>query len=222
LVSTGLDALDRLLGGDGYPDKSTVLVVGPSGIGKEALGYWFMESGIAQGDYCLYVTRLAVSEVKHDIAAFRADLKEGPFWISAEGGQVKLDINDLIGLSTGIKDALRNSGGRRVRIVTDVLSSLLVLNTPETVYRFLTQLFADIKQTYDAVILTTVEEGMHPPPVLATMQQLFDGVLEMRLYEKALRVMPLLRIIKMRGLPPQPVYFQVSFVGGKMELKQYA
>ena len=181
-----------------------------------------MESGIAQGDYCLYVTRLAVWEVKHDIAAFRADGKNDPFWISAEGGQVKLDINDLIGLSMRIKDALRSSGGKRVRIVTDVLSSLLILNTPETVYRFLTQLFAEIKQTYDAVILTTVEEGMHPPQVLATMQQLFDGVLELRLYEKALRIMPLLRIIKMRGLPPQPVYFQVSFVGGKMELKQYA
>ena len=37
LASTGLDSLDRLLGSDGYPDRSTVLVVGPPGIGKEAL-----------------------------------------------------------------------------------------------------------------------------------------------------------------------------------------
>jgi circadian clock protein KaiC len=217
-----LEELDRLLGGEGYPDKSTVLVVGPSGIGKEALGYWFMASGLAQGDYCLYVTRLPVSEVKQDVGAFSADGKMDPFWISAEGGQVKLDINDLIGISTKVKEALRNCGGRRVRIVTDVLSSLLMLNPPETVYRFLTQLFAEIKQNYDAVILTTVEEGMHSPQVLAAMQQLFDGVVELRLYEKGLRVMQLLRIVKMRGLPPQPAFFQVSYVGGKMELKQYA
>jgi circadian clock protein KaiC len=222
LVPSGLEQLDTLLGGEGYPDRSTVLVVGPSGIGKEALGYWFMASGLAQGDYCLYVTRLAVSEVKQDVGAFRADGKIDPVWISAEGGQVTLDINDLVGISTKIKEALRNSGGRRVRIVTDVLSSLLMLNPPETVYRFLTQLFAEIKQNYDSVILTTVEEGMHPPQVLAAMQQLFDGVVEMRLYEKGLRVMPLLRIMKMRGLPPQPAYFQISFARGKMELKTYA
>ena len=38
MVSSGVPALDPLLG-DGYPDKSTILVVGPPGIGKEALGY---------------------------------------------------------------------------------------------------------------------------------------------------------------------------------------
>jgi KaiC/GvpD/RAD55 family RecA-like ATPase len=38
LTSSGVPSLDRLLGGEGYPEKSTVLVVGPPGIGKEALG----------------------------------------------------------------------------------------------------------------------------------------------------------------------------------------
>jgi predicted ATP-dependent serine protease len=40
LISTGLSSIDHLLGTEGYPDKSTILVVGPPGIGKEALGYW--------------------------------------------------------------------------------------------------------------------------------------------------------------------------------------
>jgi KaiC/GvpD/RAD55 family RecA-like ATPase len=223
LVSTGLGELDRLLGKDGYPDKSTILVVGPPGIGKEALGYWFMSSGLAQSNFCLYVTRFAVSEVKQDMAAFRANEKIDPFWFSTEGGQVKLDINDLLGISVKIKEALKNSGGKQVRIVMDVLSSLLMLNPPEVVYRFLTQLFAEIKANYDSVILTVVEEGMHPPQVLAAMQQLFDGVVELRLYRKGeLRVVPLLRIVKMRGLPPQSAFFHVSFSGGKMELKPYA
>jgi circadian clock protein KaiC len=199
LVCTGLEELDTLLRGDGYPDKSTVLVVGSSGIGKEAFGYWFMATGLASGDYCVYVTRLAVSEVKQDVVAFRVDGKSDPIWISAEGGQERLDINDLVGISTKIKDALRNSGGgQRVRVVMDVLSSLLMLNPPETVYRFLTQLFSEIKQNYDAVVLTTLEEGMHSSQVLAAMQQLFDGVIELRLYEKGLSIVPLLRVVKMR------------------------
>ena len=95
-----------------------------------------------------------------------------------------------------------------------------MLNPPETIYKFLTQLFSDVKQ-YDAVFLATLEEGMHPPQVLAAMQQLFDGVIELRLYEEGLRVIPLLRIRKMRGVAPQPGYYNFGFSKTGMEVSAY-
>ncbi len=221
MASSGVPALDKILAGDGYPDRSTVLVVGPPGIGKEALGYWFTQSGLAQGDFCLYVTRLSVKEVLQDEKGFGIDTTQKvPLWFASEGGQIKYDVNDLAGLSHSIKELLKQNTGRRIRVVIDVLSSLLMLNPPETIYRFLTQLFADVKQ-YDAVLLATVEEGMHQPQVLAAMQQLFDGVVEMRLYEEGLRVLPLLRVRKMRGLPPQPGYFNFSLTKNGMEVSAY-
>ena len=196
-------------------------MVGPPGIGKEALGYWFTQSGLAQGDFCLYVTRLSVKEVLQDEKGFGIDTQQKvPLWFASEGGQVKYDVNDLAGISHNIKEILKQNPGRRIRIVTDVLSSLLMLNPPETVYRFLTQLFADVKQ-YDAVLFATLEEGMHPPQVIAAMQQLFDGVVEMRLYEEGLRVLPLLRVRKMRGIPPQPGYYSFSFTKVGMEVSPY-
>jgi circadian clock protein KaiC len=220
LVSSGVAALDPLLG-DGYPDKSTILVVGPPGIGKEALGYWFTNSGLVQGDFCLYVTRLSVKEVLQDEKGFGVDTQQKvPLWFASEGGQIKYDVNDLTGLSHNIKETLKQNASRRVRIVIDAVSSLLMLNQPETIYRFLTQLFADVKQ-YDAVLLATLEEGMHKPEVLAAMQQLFDGVVEMRLYEEGLKVLPLLRVRKMRGLPPQPGYFNFSLTKNGMEVSAY-
>jgi len=220
LASSGVPALDKLLA-DGYPDKSTILVVGPPGIGKEALGYWFTHSGLVQGDFCLYVTRLSVKEVLQDEKGFGIDTQQRvPFWFASEGGQVKYDVNDLAGLSFNIKEILKQNAGRRVRIVIDTVSSLLMLNQPEVIYRFLTQLFADVK-LYDAVLLATLEEGMHKPEVLAAMQQLFDGVVELRLYEEGLRVLPLLRIKKMRGVPPQPAYYNFSFARTGMEVSPY-
>ncbi len=220
MVSSGIASLDPLLG-DGYPDKSTILVVGPPGIGKEALGYWFTQSGLSQGDFCLYVTRLSVKEVQQDERGFGVDTQQRvPLWYASEGGQIKYDVNDLAGLSFNIKEVLKQNAGRRVRIVIDAVSSLLMLNQPETVYRLLTQLFADVKQ-YDAVLIATIEEGMHQPQVLAAMQQLFDGVLEMRLYEEGLRVIPLLRVRKMRGAPPQPGYYNFSFSKVGMEVHAY-
>jgi len=220
LPSSGVPALDPLLG-DGYPDKSTILVVGPPGIGKEALGYWFTHSGLVQGDFCLYVTRLSVKEVLQDEKGFGVDTQQKvPLWFASDGGQIKYDVNDLTGLSYNIKETLKQNAGRRTRIVIDAISSLLMLNQLETIYRFLTQLFADVKQ-YDAVLLATLEEGMHQPQVLAAMQQLFDGVVEMRLYEEGLKVIPLLRVRKMRGSPPQPGYFNFSLTRNGMEVTAY-
>ena len=165
MVSSGVPALDPLFG-DGYPDKSTTLVVGPPGIGKEALGYWFTQSGLTLGDFCLYVTRLSVREVLQDEKGFGIDTQQKvPLSLASDGGQIKYDVSDLASLSFNIKDVLKKNSTRRIRIVIDVLSSLLMLNPPDTIYRFLTQLFADVKQ-YDAALLATLEEGMHRQEVL--------------------------------------------------------
>jgi KaiC/GvpD/RAD55 family RecA-like ATPase len=170
LASTGLSSLDQLLGSDGYPDKSAILVVGPPGIGKEALGYWFTQSGLAENDFCLQVTRLSTREVLQDVKAFGVDFSQrAPFWFSSDGAsdgeQFKFNVNDLAGLSINVKEILKKNGDRRIRVVTDVVSSLLMLNPPETVYKFLTQLLAAVKQ-YDAVLVATLEEGMHPQAFL--------------------------------------------------------
>ena len=220
MASTGVPSLDGLLV-DGYPDSSTILIIGPPGIGKEALGYWFTQSGLARNDFCVYVTRLSSREVLQDVKGFGIDFsKKVPFWFSSDGEQIKLDINDLSGLSFSIKEILKKNAGRRIRIVTDVLSSLLMLNQTDTIYKFLTQLFAETKQ-YDTVILATLEEGMHPQNISAAMEQLFDGVVELKLYEEGLRVIPLLRIRKMRGVPPQPGYYNFSFSKRGMEVNAY-
>ena len=220
MASSGIPALDKLLT-DGYPDKSAVLVVGPPGIGKEALGYWFTKSGLVQGDFCLYVSRLPVREVLQDVKGFNIDMQQKvPFWLTSDGGQIKYDVNDLAAFSFNVKEVLKQNGTRRIRIVVDVLSSLLMLNQPETIYKFLSQLLDEVKK-YDAVLLATLEEGMHKPEVLAAMQQLFDGVVELRLYEEGLRVLPLLRIRKMRGTPPQPGYYNFSVTKVGMELSAY-
>lgn len=172
------------MGGDGYPDRSAILVIGPPGVGKEALGYWFTNSGLIQGDFSLYVTKRSVNDVLRDAKGFGVDYHQiVPLWIAREGGQIKLNVNDLSGLSRGIKEFLKQNSMRRIRIVTDVLSPLLMLNPSETIYRFLTQLLEEVKQ-YDAVFMAMLEEGMHQPQVLSAMQELFDGVLELKFTKK--------------------------------------
>jgi circadian clock protein KaiC len=211
LASTGIPSLDSLLGSDGYPDRSSILVVGPPGIGKEALVYRFMSSGLDQGDFCFYVTKRTVSEVLQDSKAFGFDAGFGvSLWMASAGGELKFDIDDLPSLSHSIKQTLREKNGKRTRIVMDVLSPLLMLNPPETMYRFLTQLFSEIKQ-YKVVLLATLEEGMHPVQIFSAMEELFDGVVELKLYEEHMKIIPILRVRKMRGVSPLTGYYSFNY-----------
>lgn len=223
LVSSGLSSLDDILGGEGYPEKSAVLAVGAPGVGKEALGYWFAYSGLNQGDFCLYVTRLSSREILKDAKGFGVNYDQKvPLWISSNGTeQLNFNVNDLSGLSFNVKEVLKKSENRRIRIVTDTLSTLLMLYPPDTTYRFISQLVAEVKK-YDAVLLATLEDGMHQPQVITAMHQLFDGVVEFRIYEEGLRFVPILRIRKMIGVPPQPGYYSFAFSRNGMELSAYA
>ena len=222
MASSGVPTLDRLLGGEGYPDRAAVLVVGPPGIAKEVLGYWFTYSGLVKGDFCLYVTRVSVQEVLRDERAFGIDTERNvPLWMAVEGGQITYNVNDLPGLSFKIKEVLKNNSGRKVRIATDVLSPLLMLNSPDTIYRFLSQLFADMKQ-YDAILLATVEEGMHSPQAMTAMQQVFDGVIELKLYQEGMNLHSLLQVVKMRGVATQPGFYKFSISRNGMEIGEHA
>jgi circadian clock protein KaiC len=217
LVSTGVPSLDHLLGEDGYPDRSSILVVGPPGIGKEVLGYWFVRSGLTQGDYCLYATHRPVSDILRDMKGVGIGTDRVPDWISSSGSPVKCDLRDSTSLSHNIKEAVHGNKNRRVRVATDVLSPLLVLNPVESMYSYWSQLLSDLKQQ-DSVVFALAEEGMHPPSTLTTMEQLFDGVIEMKLYEEGLAITPLFRVKKMLGLPPLQGYFRFAVSNTGMEV----
>ena len=216
MVSTGVPTLDQILN-DGYPDKSSILVLGQSGLGKQALGYWFTKSGLTQGDYCLYVTHKPVTDVTRDMKGFGIGSDRVPEWIASSGSPVKCDLRDSTSISYNIKQALARNADRRIRVVTDILSPLLVLNPSESMYSYWSQLVDEAKR-YDAVILALGDEEMHTPATIASMEQLFDGVLELKLFEEGLSVTTVLRVRQMLGQPPLHGWFRFSFVHGMMEV----
>jgi len=219
MVSSGIPSLDELLGG-GYPERSAVLVTGPAGIGKEALGYHFIHSGLLKGEFCLYVTRLSLRDVLHDQRAFGiASTEKTPMWIARGGGQVELDMGSLPKLAGTIKELVERNKGRKVRIVTDILSSVLMLNPAEAVYRFADELVVALKE-YDAVMLASLEDGMHPPSTQAAMLQLFDGVVEFSFQKTGLRLLSMVRVLKMRGAAPRQEYYTFSLADSGMHLRR--
>lgn len=216
LASTGVTALDQILG-NGYPTGSSILIVGQPGIGKEALGYWFVRAGLDEGDYCLYVTHRRVDDVLTDMKGFGLATDKVPDWIANSGSPSRCDLRDVASISFMIKKAVEQNRDRRIRIVTDVLSPLLILNPSEAMYNYWSQLIADLKQ-HSATLLAIAERGMHLRTSMTTMEQLFDGVIEMRVYEEGLKLTPVLRVRKMLGVPPVLDYFRFAFKGAAMEI----
>jgi circadian clock protein KaiC len=53
-VSTGLPALDEMMGGKGYYRSSTVLLSGTAGTGKTTLAAHFVDAACSRGEKCLY------------------------------------------------------------------------------------------------------------------------------------------------------------------------
>jgi KaiC/GvpD/RAD55 family RecA-like ATPase len=220
-VSSGVAALDKVLGGGGYPSRSTILIVGPPGIGKEALGYWFIQSGLDSGAVCLHATRLSAREVNQDQKAYQSRKQETaglPYLLAREGGQARFDVRDPEGFLANMRELIKNNAGRPIRIFIDFLSSLLILNPVEASYKFVDELISESKKQ-DVVLVATLEEGMHSQQVLAAMQQIFDGFIELSFYRVGLSVYPLLKVGKMRGMKPQGSYYSISFGEGGIDLE---
>jgi TolB-like protein len=197
LASTGVPVLDNILAG-GYPEKSAILVEGFSSNEKETLGYEFIRTGLDLAETCLYVTRLSQGDVVSDAKALGIDLDKGTSWMCPEGGDRGLVPEDLASISFGIKGALKENVGRKVRVVFDLTSPLLMENSTDSVYKFLGQLLPDLKRS-DTVLVATVQEDLHQPQVIAGLELLFDGVLEVkRSGETEVEV----KIKKMRGIKP--------------------
>jgi TolB-like protein len=197
LASTGIPALDKILAG-GYPERSAILIEGVSSNEKEMIGYEFIRSGLDSGEPCLYVTRLSRSDVINDAMAFGIDLGRVTSWMCPEGGDRTFATEDLTSISVGFKGALKEYTGRRVRVAFDLSSKLLMTNTNDSVNRFLSQLLAEMK-SHDATLVATVQKDMHPSQVIAGLELLFDGVLEVKRFEHTRAEV---KVKKMRGIKP--------------------
>jgi KaiC/GvpD/RAD55 family RecA-like ATPase len=220
LASTGIPALDQILS-DGYPDRSSVLVIGQAGIGKEALGYWFIRSGLIQGDYCLYVSHRRTTDVLRDMKAYGIPVDRVPEWLTGAGSSLKCDLSDYTSISFNIKQAIARNAGRRVRVVTDIISPLLALNSEKTMYDYWSRLLAELKGT-ECIILALAEAMMHSQSTVASLEQQFDGVIELTLHEEGLSITPLLRVRKMLGQQPILGYFRFSFGRETVVMTPYA
>ena len=170
-AATGMRELDVVLEG-GYVNPGMVMVLGPTGMEKMAFAFHFANSGLINGEMVYYITADASPEdMINKASSMGKDLspRKGLKFIdcySTTLGNQKLDNSEhtiiqgpsaLNDLSLAINEAIKESAGKRMRVVFHSLSSFMLYNPKESLLKFL-QVIGGRLRNADATVLMLVEE----------------------------------------------------------------
>ncbi len=220
---SGIKHLDALIGG-GFPKDSTILLIGPPGVGKSIFCEQVLNRGVEAKEKCIFVTfdtrPEAVREsMKHFGWRTNGDLTflDCFSWRIGSGcnSMYAIDgLSDLNQLNMVFTDLLRDMGKSDKRLVADSISTLFLYSDPRMVPLFLHDFIAKSNST-DSTVFLTLEEGVHDSKIVSTLNFLTDGLIEMR-FEEDKRY---LRISKMKDTKHDRVWIEYEVTSHGIVLK---
>jgi circadian clock protein KaiC len=154
-VSSGLPALDGMLGGTGFYRGSTILVSGTAGTGKTTLAAHFADAACRRGERCLYfLFEESPAQMLRNMRAAGVDLQR---WIESGLLQFQADRPSRFGLETHL--ALVHRAVERFQpdvVVIDPMTNLLTVGTQLDVRAMLTRLIDVLKMRNITALFTSL------------------------------------------------------------------
>jgi circadian clock protein KaiC len=196
-VPVGVTGLDAMLNG-GLPQGHTLLVSGPTGVGKTILGTHFLQAGAANGE-----KGVAVFFEKHTARLHNAALvkmvQDGSVTV-LESLSLSLTVEELLDQLT---EAIERTGATRV--VIDSLSEIGLYLAPEFRYDLRLSVFRTLSllARRGVTALVTVGYEDNEPNWRFSIDNLCflaDAVLSMRFAEIEGHVCKFMTVIKVRGI----------------------
>lgn len=193
MALTGFDVVDAV---GGLPEKSNILLISQPGMEKMVFSIRMLDQALRAGGKGVYITTDKFpSDIEESSKAIDVELSaytnkslwfvDCYSWTLGESGRqaARADIpvpgpSALNDLSIGLAQSLR-SAGDSPRIVFHSLSTLLLYNNPEIVFRFVQITGARLKAA-NALTLFHCEEGMHDAQTVSTLKHLADHVVEIK------------------------------------------
>ena len=188
---------------------TNVLVSGPAMAGKEALMREIVAEGAKRGEGSIVVTANDGAETVYD--RYRDSLTEGTYLriIDAVGNE-NPDLEeyvhscgspgDLTGMGIEFSEIAKEAdreGIEGMRVAFDSLTPVLMYVELERLFRFL-HVFSRQIQSKDWLGLFAIDPDSHDAQTINTLNQLFDGVVQIRLPEAGGRE------IRTRGFGQRP------------------
>jgi KaiC/GvpD/RAD55 family RecA-like ATPase len=195
LINIGIPKLDKMIGG--VKEATNILIIGPPGPEKLALGMHFVGEGLETKQVCTYATSdIAPLEIETRANEMGLEIaqnvgKDMTFidcysWALGTPPVGREDIqvpgpNALDDMSIAISQSMQAAKDpkRGSRTVFHSLSTLLLYNNPEVTFRFVQITGARLKAA-GCTTLYFLESGMHEERVVVTVKHLMDSVIELK------------------------------------------
>jgi len=192
----GIKELDDTIGG--IKEGSNIMLIGPPMCGKEIILNQIMYHGATiNGNAVITVTtRESAPHILEWFKENKLDLPLDRIGIidcvsKTLGGTVGENENikiasspvDLTGIGVKIsqffEEFLMKKNNRKTQLHINSLSTILMYSNIQTIFRFLHVFSGRIKSS-GSLGIYVIESGMHDQQTIATLKQLFDGVIEIK------------------------------------------
>jgi circadian clock protein KaiC len=200
-VSSGLERLDEMLGGQGYYRGSTVLITGTAGAGKTTVAAHFADAAGRRGQRCLYfLFEESPRQVIRNMRATGIDLEP---WVNTGLLRLHADRPSRHGLETHLAYMHRAVEDLRPDVViVDPMTNLLVAGTQVDVRAMLTRMIDFLKTRQITAIFTSLTPGGAPLDSTETViSSLMDTWVLLTSEETERRRRRWLSVLKSRGMP---------------------
>ncbi|MBI5228253.1 hypothetical protein HY988_06700 [Candidatus Micrarchaeota archaeon] len=183
-LSSGITDLDLILE-DGYPNPGNVIVIGPSGMEKNALAYHFISAG--NENAYIVCSSSTPGDIINRASNFGINLnKPNIYFIDAYSSSLgkSVDSTDKIKIVTGasalndlsiaLNEAMKANEGKKIRIIFDTLSTFVLYNPKESIKKFLSVVGGRLRSA-NATTIYLIDEGVHDRQLVSLLEQGMDG-----------------------------------------------
>jgi len=191
------------------PDGTNVLISGDLFSGKDIFSKQFIMEGLDEGEACIYIsTNESAEKILDDLAGSKLEnfsiidsvssrfgaTVELPFSEQIRYVESPVDLTMMMVATNEFMDLYTNQRNiRKIRIVLDSISTLLMYSSLRTIFKFLHVLTTRIKAA-GAVSLVLMEEGAHDEIEIKTIQQLMHGIITLNGRELTIKGFTNLRV----------------------------
>jgi len=224
----GIKELDDAIGG--IRKGSNIMLIGPPMSGKEAILNHIMYNGAVNNENAIITVTTRESAVhilewfkEHDLnlPMSRIGIIDcvtktlGGASIESENIKIASSPVDLTGIGVKIsqffEEFFMKKNTQKIQLYINSLSTILMYSNIQTVFRFLHVFTGRIKAA-GALGIYVIESGMHDDQAVATLKQLFDGMIEIKSVEDK-------NFIRVVGISPKPTpWFEYEIDGHNIKI----
>lgn len=185
-LSTGITDLDMILEG-GYFNPGNIALIGPSGMEKAAFSYHFAAAVGENENSYIVCAHSSPGDIISKASSMGLKLdKENVSFIDCYSSTLgkredkeRPRVKDVMGpgalndISLVLNEAIKESDGKRMRVVFDTLSTFMLHNPEDSMRKFLSVIGGRLKSG-QATTLYLVDEGVHDKHVISLIGHNMD------------------------------------------------